>query len=381
MSPTTLPTLNREAELHWLALMLTPGLGSRRAADLVRNFRTVQALFRASQSELLAAGASPGVARAISEGQQWDEAGRQQQRLLELKAELIALGDARYPERLRQIYDPPVVLFAQGRVELLQRPMLAIVGSRKATPYGTAATTRLATDLARRGLLITSGMAAGIDSAAHHAALEAGEPTVAVFGCGLDVVYPAYNRKLAERIADNGLILSEFPLGTPAYPQNFPVRNRIVSGLSVGVLVVEGSQYSGSAITARLALDQDREVFAVPGNITSPASWVPNLLIKQGAHLVQTADDVLEALPADASAALAVAREPSPQACLRFGVEGPLQTQLLDLIGVDTPVSLDSLVDRIEDSSPSEVIAALLEMELAGQVRQLPGKTFVRVWV
>jgi DNA processing protein len=197
----------------------------------------------------------------------------------------------------------------------------------------------------------------------------------------VDITYPAHNRRLAQRIAEGGLLVSEFPMGTPAYPQNFPIRNRIVSGLSAGVLVVEGSQYSGSAITARLAVDQNREVFAVPGNITSPLSWSPNLLIKQGAHLVQSVEDVLDGLPAQVRVLLQNEPNSQVQASLFDGASGPLQAQLLEVIGVDTPVSLDDLVEQLIDNSPSEIIAALLELELSGRVRQLPGKTFVRVWV
>ena len=190
------------------------------------------------------------------------------------------------------------MLFVKGRVELLQRFCLAVVGTRRPTPYGLAATEHLAADLARAGLIIVSGMARGIDTAAHQAALKAGGETLAVFGCGVDLVYPVENRRLYDTIAEKGLLISEFPMGAPAFPQNFPIRNRVVSGLSEGVLIIEGAQYSGSAITARLATDQGREVFAVPGNITSRMSWGPNLLIKQGAKLVQEWTDVTNELPA-----------------------------------------------------------------------------------
>ena len=191
------------------------------------------------------------------------------------------------------------MLFARGRVELLQSLTLGVVGTRRPTPYGLAVAERLSADLAQAGLTIVSGMARGIDTAAHKGALAAGGNTIAVLGCGVDVVYPSENRKLAAEIAAKGLMVSEFPMGRPAFPQNFPIRNRIISGMSVGVLVVEGAQYSGSAITARLALDQGREVFAVPGNITSKMSWGPNLLIKQGAKLVQDWNDVVAELPAE----------------------------------------------------------------------------------
>jgi DNA processing protein len=174
-----------------------------------------------------------------------------------------------------------------------------VVGTRRPTPYGLAVAERLSGDLAHAGLTIVSGMARGVDTAAHKGALAAGGDTVAVLGCGVDVVYPAENRKLAAELAVKGLIVSEFPMGATAFPQNFPIRNRIISGISLGVLVVEGAQYSGSAITAKLAMDQGREVFAVPGNITNKLAWGPNLLIKQGAKLVQDWNDVVSELPAE----------------------------------------------------------------------------------
>ncbi len=217
--------------------------------------------------------------------------------MLETAVSLVALPDPRYPARLREIFDPPVVLFARGRIELLGSVMLGVVGTRRPTPYGPAVTERLAADLARAGLTIVSGMARGIDTAAHKGALSVGGDTVAVLGCGVDLVYPSENRKLAAELEEKGLVVSEFPMGAPAYPQNFPIRNRIISGMSAGVVVVEGAQYSGSAITARLAMDQGRELFAVPGNVTSKMSWGPNLLIKQGAKLVQEWNDVVAELP------------------------------------------------------------------------------------
>ena len=209
------------------------------------------------------------------------------------------MGDSAISAPLREIFDPPILLFARGRVELLQSIVLAVVGTRRPTPYGLAVAERLSADLSHAGLTIVSGMARGIDTAAHKGALAAGGDTIAVLGCGVDVVYPSENRKLAAELAVKGLIVSEFPMGTVAFPQNFPIRNRIISGISLGVLVVEGAQYSGSAITAKLAMDQGREVFAVPGNITSKLSWGPNLLIKQGARLVQDWNDVVAELPAE----------------------------------------------------------------------------------
>jgi DNA processing protein len=236
-------------------------------------------------------------------------------------------------------------------------------------------------------------MARGIDTAAHKATLAAGGNTAAVFGCGVDLVYPAENRKLSATIAEKGLILSEFPMAAPPYPQNFPVRNRIVSGMSVGILVVEGAQYSGSGITARLAMDQQREVFAVPGNITSRMSWGPNLLIKQGAKLVQEWNDVVvELSPEDrrslvlagqrqlglASSEGPAASDEAPE--VADTPQAKLARQVMTALRVDTPIHLDSLMESFSQVSSSELISALFELELGGHVKQLPGKNFVKVW-
>ncbi len=293
------PVLSREEELYWIALRMVHGLGTRTAGKLLQRFRTPQTIFRSSRTELEAAGVSGAVAQSIVSGVAFEDAAAQQEKMLEAGAELVTFGDPRYPQLLREIFDPPVVLFARGRVDLLSSIAVGVVGTRRPTPYGLAVSERLSADLAHAGLTIVSGMARGVDSAAHKGALSAGGFTVAVFGSGVDTIYPSENRKLAADIVAKGLIVSEFPMGATAFPQNFPIRNRIISGLSVGVLVVEGAQYSGSAITAKLAMDQGREVFAVPGNITSKASWGPNLLIKQGAKLVQDWNDVVAELPAE----------------------------------------------------------------------------------
>jgi DNA processing protein len=250
-----------------------------------------------------------------------------------------------------------------------------------------AATKRLASDLAAARVTIVSGMARGIDTAAHQAALEVQGNTVAVFGCGVDMIYPAENRKLAAQIVSKGLILSEFALGAPPFPQNFPVRNRIVSGMSAGVLVVEGAQYSGSAITARTAMDQGREVFAVPGNITSKMSWGPNLLIKQGAKLVQDWNDVVVELSPEDRRRLIVAGQASLEAAPDGSPKSPLtspqselQKGLISRIPADEAIDLDRIVETFDGHSSSEVIAALFELEVLGLVRQLPGKNFIKVW-
>ncbi|MFB3778313.1 MAG: DNA-processing protein DprA [Bryobacteraceae bacterium] len=390
----TATILSQEEALHWLALRLVPGLGSRKAGLLIERFRSPQAVFRASSSELEAAGLASGVARSVASGCSFEEAATQHEKMLGAGAELIALSDPRYPPALREIFDPPVVLFVRGRVELLNSLMLGIVGTRRPTPYGMSVAERLAGDLARAGLTIVSGMARGIDTAAHSGALAAGADTVAVLGCGVDLVYPAENRRLAAELAEKGLLVSEFPMGAPAYPQNFPIRNRIISGMSAGVLVVEGAEYSGSAITAKLAMDQEREVFAVPGNITSKMSWGPNLLIKQGAKLVQEWNDVVSELaPEDRRRLLDLKRKNgglqaeagdatgnAVQPSLPLGPSAAVGRRVLEHLKPDASTHIDELLERVEESSSSEIIAALFELEMLGLVRQLPGRNFMKVW-
>lgn len=391
---TSLPdlVLTPQTELYWLALRMTPGLGARKAVQLLELLRSPEAIFAASPSTLRAeAGLSASVAQSISSGCAMEDALVEQDKVRRLGARVIPFLDPAYPPLLRDIYDPPVLLFALGRTTLLDTAMLAIVGTRRPTPYGMAVTERLATDLAKTGLTIVSGMARGIDTAAHTAALQAEGNTIAVFGSGLDHIYPSENRRLSERIMQKGLLLTEYPSGTPGHPQNFPVRNRIVSGMSVGVLVVEGSQYSGSAITTRLAMDQGREVFAVPGNITSTASWGPNLLIKQGAKLIQGASDVMEELSPELRRRIAaqsplfgtpvegqVSSGPPAPAREPEGLMGMAIRAVLRVLKVDAATPLDQLVESLDGFSASEIIAAIFELELTGQIRQLPGKQFVK---
>jgi DNA processing protein len=398
MNQTKAATLTGEEELYWLALRLIPGLGTRRIGLLLDRLRTPQAIFRASASELEAAGLTGAVARSVASGCSFDDAAGQQRKIREAGAQLITLGDPRYPETLRKIYDPPPVLFTRGRTELLSSVCVGVVGTRHPTPYGVAAAERLSGDLARAGVTITSGMARGIDTSAHKAALAAEGKTIAVLGCGVDIVYPSENRKLAGEIAAKGLIISEFPMEATAFPQNFPIRNRVISGLSCGILVIEGAQYSGSAITARLAIDQGREVFAVPGNITSKMSWGPNLLIKQGAKLIQDWNDVVVDLPPAAQRrlidegrqrildqGLTISDETSSgkSASHEPHLSEPHQLvarRVLAKLKTDQAVHLDVLVDTVEETSPSEIIAALFELEILGLAKQLPGRNFVKVW-
>ncbi|RTL15586.1 MAG: DNA-protecting protein DprA [Burkholderiales bacterium] len=282
--------------------------------------------------------------------------------------DLLVLGDADYPPRLLATADPPLLLWLQGRRDRLTAPSLAVVGSRNPTAQGADNARAFARALAQRGLAIVSGLALGVDAAAHEGALDAGGTTIAVVGTGLDQVYPSRNADLAARIlAAGGLIISEYSLGTPVLPANFPRRNRIIAGLGLGCLVVEAAVQSGSLITARLAAEAGREVFAIPGSIHSPQARGCHALIRQGAKLVESADDVLEELPG-LQAAPAPALEPA---------ELPHQQQaLLDAMGFD-PVSLDALMARCGWPA-AELSAALLELELDGQVARLAGQLFQR---
>ena len=380
----------REAQLFWLALHLVPGLGVRNALKLIRKFGSPERVFHASLTELRDCGLREAIAESIHSGTSFEDADAERNKVEQCGAEIISIHDARYPERLKEIFDPPILLYARGRSECLSGEHLAIVGSRRPTPYGMAVGRKLSRELTQVGMTVVSGMARGIDSYAHQGALEADGPTIAVLGSGVDVVYPRENRKLADQIVAKGVIVSEFPMSSTAFPQNFPIRNRVISGLSLGVMVVEGAQYSGSLITARLALDQGREVFAVPGSIVSKPSWGPNLLIKQGAILVQDASDVIEALPLDVKQKLARAQETADeqaatssggQASLWESAVTPLAKKLLPLLQIDQSMHIDEIIRRCEKNSPSEILSALSELELCGLAKQLPGKRFVRVWI
>jgi DNA processing protein len=384
-------SIAQEEALLWLALRMVPGLGTLGTLKLLRKLKSPQAIFRASATELEGAGLSAAQARNLASGCSFDDALNQQQKSMACGAQLVTINDPLYPQRLREIFDPPLLLFALGDIEVANSYAVAVVGTRNPTPYGLAATERLSGDLSKAGLTIVSGMARGIDTAAHRATLGANGTTIAVLGCGVDVVYPSSNRKLYDEVAKRGLLLSEFPMEAPAFPQNFPVRNRIVSGLSLGVLIVEGAQYSGSAITAKLATDQGREVFAVPGNITSKMSWGPNLLIKEGgAKLVQEWSDVTNELPVAVRRDLVARAQqqiPIEEQSRSAGPEGtpeePMKTlarKLLNYLKVDVPQQFESVIETFEGVSSSELIGALFDLEMSGLVRQLPGKNFVKVW-
>lgn len=373
---------------EWLALSATPGLGPTRIKRLLEHFGDVGRVFRASLTELEAARIPAASAQSIALGSSMQLADEELEKVHAAGAMLLVPDDPAYPRQLLEIYDPPAVLRVRGDVEALSRPGIAIVGTRHPTPYGLGMAERLACDLAARGLIILSGMARGVDSAAHRGAVNARAKTVAVFGAGIDIIYPRENQKLSEQIlAHGGTLISEFPMGAAPAPQNFPIRNRIISGLSRGVLVVEAGEYSGTRITARCALEQCREVFAVPGNVTNKLAWGPNTLIKQGAKLVATWEDVWEELPTDIRLRVEEARPSAsnePATASLFEQQTPLEgneKKVYALIKSDEAIHIDQLVEELEGVfSSSEIFAALFELELAARIRQLPGKNYVRTF-
>ncbi|HEX8817772.1 MAG TPA: DNA-processing protein DprA [Terriglobales bacterium] len=371
--------------LQWLALALTPGLGPTKTRKLIELFGGVAAVLRASLTELEASGLQAQSAQSLGTGRSLELANDELARAAAAGVAVVTLDSPGYPAELKQIYDPPLLLYVRGSSEVIAQAGVAVVGTRHPTPYGTGMAERLAADLALRGLVIFSGMARGVDAAAHRGAIAAKGKTVGVFGTGVDVVYPKENKRLMEQIlALGGAVISEFPLGTFAAPQNFPIRNRIISGISLGVLVVEAAEYSGTRITSRLALEQNRDVYAVPGNVTNKNSWGPNTLIKQGAKLVATWEDVWEELPENVRLALAPAAGDESQGSGTASLFGekelaPHEKKILALLKADESTHIDELVERLEpELSSSEIFAALFELELEGRVRQLPGKNFVK---
>ena len=374
-----------EDRLAWLALVLTPGLGPKRILDAVRELRAPSQIFTLPLTALEGLRFPAGAAQHIFDGKARQAAEEEWTRVVAQGATVVTYGCALYPERLKEIYDPPPVLWVRGAASLLSRPAIAVVGTRHPSPYGSGVAEMLARDLAVRRLLIVSGMARGIDTCAHKGALAARMPTVAVWGTGIDVIYPKENKKLAEEIlATGGAIVSENPMGTFPAPQNFPRRNRILSGLSVAVLVVEAAENSGTRVTARCAEDQNRDLYAVPGNVTSKYSWTPNTLIKQGAKLVATWEDVWEDLPSqvrlELEAEVGVESKPeSAASLLPDPVLRPQEAMTLEVLRCDESLQIDEILELLETQlTSSEVFTALFELEITGRVRQLPGKNYVR---
>ena len=352
----------------WLRLTLVPGVGGEARRALLKAFGLPGAIFDASPIALAAVVGEQAAERlhghdcdaGIDAGLDWaSQPGNR----------LLTLADADYPQALLTASDPPVLLYLKGRAELLNRPQLAIVGSRNATPQGEKDAEAFALALGDAGLGTVSGLALGIDAAAHRGALKTASGTVAVIGTGADRLYPARNEALARAIAENGAVISEFPLGTPPLAANFPRRNRIIAGLALGCLVVEAAPRSGSLITARLAAEAGREVFAIPGSIHSPQARGCHQLIRQGAKLVETAADILDEL--------SWGRRPiAVPAAASGGEQSPDEVRVLASMG-EGPCSLDILSVR-SGLTPGDLLAILLPMELAGRIAQLPGGLYQR---
>jgi DNA processing protein len=348
----------------WIEISLVPGLGSRGIRALLSEFGLPGNILGAPRAQLIRVVPEKTAALILNR-----DRAAEVERALDWASQpghtVVTLGDERYPQRLLEIPDPPVLLYVAGKLDLLAAPALAVVGSRNATPQGVRNAESFARAFSQAGLTIVSGMALGVDAAAHRGGLEGPGSTVAVQGTGIDIAYPRRNGSLSRQISSEGALISEFPLGTPPHTGNFPRRNRLISGLARGCLVVEAALDSGSLITARLAADQGREVFAIPGSIHSPLSKGCHALIKQGAKLVESAQDVLEEL--------GYPRVPRASAPMGSGQE----SEFLEKMGFE-PCDIDGLIAR--SGLTTEVVSAiLLELELEGRVSSLPGGLYQRV--
>lgn len=371
----------------WVALNMIRGIGPRTANQLLEEFGAPAQIFAASRLALERFGLKPHTIQELHDSSILEKANAEIERLEALHARVITLEEPDYPALLREIHDPPIVLYVRGDLsKAYAQPCLAMVGSRRCSTYGVNTAQMLARDLAANGLTIVSGMARGIDAAAHRGALETaetGSQTIAIVGTGLETTYPKEHKGLEAEIMASGAVLSEFPLGTPPLPQNFPYRNRILSGMCFGVLVVEAAEHSGSLITARLAYEQGREVFAVPGNITSQTSFGPNYLIKDGAKLVQQWRDVVEELPLEIKEKiLGVQRvtdnkESNVQPLFPAVEFSETERQLWDILSPDSPAHIDQLL-LSSGLSSAELMNALLSLEMKDRIRELPGKSFIK---
>lgn len=356
-----------------LSLFSVQGIGPARMRKLISVFSTPEAVLQASVRQLCEVdGIDIKTAEKIKTGVDEDFVRRQMQQIRRFDVRILSYWDSDYPAKLKSIYDPPVFLFYLGNVELLTSSRIAIVGTRVPTAYGRAVTERLTRELVQNGFTIISGFARGVDTVAHKTALKNGGSTIAVLGNGLDYIYPPENKKLFDLMIGQDLFLSEYAMGTKPDAGNFPKRNRIISGMSEGVLVTEAGEKSGALITALYANDQNREVFAVPGAITSGKSSGTNRLIKSGAKLVQSVEDILEELGGQIG--LDFTR---PEAPAELDHLSPSQKRIYDMLGAE-PIHVDQLAYRTE-LSPAETLSALLTLELYGLVRQMAGKMFIRL--
>lgn len=362
-----------DKKVLWVALNLVLSEDLRAAKKIVEYFPGLADIFRASPKDLIALGLKEEEAQELSSPGLMEKASRVLAKVRKKDYSVLTLEDEEYPDSLREIFDPPFVIYCAGRPEVLKEPAVSVVGSRNPTPYGRAVAEKLAQDLAASGLVVVSGMARGIDSIAHWGALKEGK-TVAVLGSGLENIYPKENKSLFGKIAEGGAVVSEFPPDSPPLGFHFPLRNRIISGLSLAVVVVEASRKSGSLITARLGLEQNREIMAVPGNVTADLSQGANWLIKTGAKLVETWEDVIEELPCLLRERFLSRKKEEKK---RLPEMSPAEKKLFDGLKADELTHIDELVER-NDVSVSEILTILLNLELKGLVHQAPGKYFQR---
>jgi DNA processing protein len=362
---------------YWIALKSIPGIGNVNFSALVDKFGSASAVFAASPAYLRE---TPGISKGISEAikcfNDWDKVKEELELLVKKKVIIITSQDELYPQKLLNIYDRPPYIYVLGTL-YKDDINIAIVGSRQASTYGKYTTERISRELALRGVTVVSGMARGIDSAAHRGAVSAHGRTIAILGSGLDVIYPPENKKLFEDIIQNGAAISEFPLGAPPRPTNFPARNRIISGMSYGVVIVEAGEKSGSLITARLALEQGREVFAVPGSIDSAGSRGTNKLIKQGAKLIENTDDILEEIlpQIEMNTTLKPACAPDTGEVVKHAeILTGIDQEIFDRVSKGR-IHIDDLIAST-GLLPADILSSLTKMELKGIVDQYPGKFF-----
>lgn len=372
--------------IEWIALNMTPGVGPRAATKMLERFGSANAIFHARRTELESLRIKPTTIESIIKREFFDTAETELKRVKEIGGDVLILDDGSYPALLREIDDPPPVLYVKGDWQAcFEQPGVGVIGSRMCSTYGENASEMLSRDLASRGVTVVSGLARGIDTAAHRGAIRGQGRTVGVMGTGIDTVYPKENTNLAREIlANGGCLVTQFPLGTPPLKDNFPYRNRIISGLSLGVLIVEASERSGSLITARLAMEQNREIMAVPGNITSGNSFGTNYLIKSGAKLVQQWQDVVAELPSEISATILPPKidrsVPDQAEKKQTPVPADLTPQERTVWGLLTPDESTHIDVLLQSSGLSfgELNNALVSLDLRDLVRVLPGKHYAR---
>ncbi|MEP7212946.1 MAG: DNA-processing protein DprA [Acidobacteriota bacterium] len=369
----------------WIALNMTPGVGPRVATKLLERFGSPDGVFHARRAELESLRVKPATIESIIKREFEDAAETELERVKASGGDILILDDGSYPALLREIADPPITLYVRGDWQAcFEQPCVAVIGSRQCSTYGANASEMLARDLASRGICVVSGLARGIDTAAHKGAIAGKGKTIAVMGTGLDTVYPKENARLVNEILDaGGAVVTQFPLGTPPLKDNFPYRNRIISGLSLGVLIIEASERSGSLITARLATEQNREVMAVPGNITSRNSFGTNYLIKAGAKLVQQWQDVVAELPADIAARILPPKIDEPEHNGKRNAEtapadlSQNELKIWKLLVPDEHVHIDSLLET-SGLSFGDLNAAIVGLDIRDLIRTLPGKYYAK---